>query len=126
MTNIPEFNGLDPQSRVWIYQANRNLTDEEVRSVQQAVNQFTGRWVSHNRQLKAAGKILHQRFLVLVADETHAGASGCSIDSSVHFINDLGGEFGISFFDRLTFPYRKDGNLQFAPKDVFEKLYAAG
>lgn len=119
------FESLSPQSRVWIYQANRNLTDAEVIDIQPVVNQFTHQWVSHNQQLKAAGQILHNRFLVLMVDQTLAGASGCSIDSSVRFITNLGNQIGVSFFDRLTFPFRENDELKFASKDDWEDLYAS-
>lgn len=119
------FESLSPQSRVWIYQANRNLSDTEVADIQPLVNQFTQQWVSHNNQLKAAGQIIHNRFLVLMVDQTLAGASGCSIDSSVRFITNLGNQIGVSFFDRLTFPFRENGVLKFASKDDWEGLYAS-
>ena len=120
------FYDLSAESRVWIYQCNRNLTDEEVERLNPTLSQFSKEWVSHNQQLKAAGQILHNRFLVLMVDQTHAGASGCSIDSSVRFITNLGNEIGASFFDRMTFPFRKNEEILFASKDEFEQLFADG
>ena len=120
------FSDLSPESRVWIYQSNRNLSNAEVSGIQPVIRQFAQQWVSHNRRLKSAGAVLHNRFLVLMVDESQAGASGCSIDSSVRFINELGNRIGVSFFDRMTFPYRKNETIEFASKDDFEKLFAVG
>jgi len=120
------FEGLSPDSRVWIYQSNRTLSDVEVDKINPMLSEFSAQWVSHNQQLKAAGEILYNRFLVLMVDQTMAGASGCSIDSSVRFITDLGNQIGVSFFDRMTFPYRKNDQIQFASKDEFEQLFANG
>lgn len=120
------FEGLSPNSRVWIYQANRSLTEEEVSKINPILSEFSAQWVSHNQQLKAAGKVMHNRFLILMVDQTMAGASGCSIDSSVRFITDLGNQLGLSFFDRMTFPYRKNEEIQYATKDEFEQLFANG
>ena len=124
--NNESIENLSPDSRVWIYQCNRNLTDQEVSQTDVVLQRFSNQWVSHNRQLRALGKIYHNRFLVLMVDQTQAGASGCSIDTSVRFITDLGNQLGVSFFDRMTFPYRNDGAIQFASKDEFEELFKAG
>lgn len=126
MSKFSDFQDLSPQSRVWIYQSNRNLSDTEVADIQPVVQQFATQWVSHNRQLKSGGAVLHNRFLILMVDETQAGASGCSIDSSVRFITELGSKIGVSFFDRLTFPFRENGEIKYVSKDDFEQLFANG
>lgn len=67
-------------SRVWIYQSDRKLTDPEVGKIQQELDDFTIGWTAHNNQLKARAEIRYNRFLILIVDESQAGASGCSID----------------------------------------------
>ena len=68
--NNESIENLSPDSRVWIYQCNRNLTDQEVSQTDVVLQRFSNQWVSHNRQLKALGKIYHNRFLVLMVDQT--------------------------------------------------------
>src|SRR6202000_155504 len=93
-------------SRVWIYQADRKLTDAEATEIQQYLSQFAQQWTAHNHQLKAKGEVRYNRFLILVVDETQAGASGCSIDKSVHFMQEIEKRFGINLFDRFNLAYR--------------------
>ncbi|MGN6639512.1 MAG: ABC transporter ATPase, partial [Mucilaginibacter sp.] len=90
-------------SRVWIYQSNRELTDNETSRLLDLLNKFAAEWTAHNHQLKAKAEIRYNRFIVLIVDESQAGASGCSIDKSVNFLKGLEQEFGISLFDRFNF-----------------------
>lgn len=121
-----EYPALTDSSRVWIYQSSRPFSPEEQSQLEAQLRQFTEQWVSHNRQLKAFGKLYHERFVVLMVDESMAGASGCSIDSSVKFIKALEGHYAVDFFDRMTFAYLQDDNVHTASKDQFAQLYAAG
>lgn len=43
------------------------------------------------------GFVMYNRFVVLMADESEVGVSGCSMDASVHFIKGLAAEFNTNF-----------------------------
>ena len=117
---------LANEARVWIYQANEPFSSGQVPEIAQHVQQFAQQWVSHSRQLRAGGAVLHNRFLVLAVDETQAGASGCSIDSSVSFVKKIGAHYQRDLFDRLRFSYEKDGQVYTVSKDDFAQLYQNG
>ncbi|MEO1627412.1 MAG: hypothetical protein AAFV25_19830 [Bacteroidota bacterium] len=117
------YDSLSPQSRVWIYQSKRPFTDEELLEVNQHLDRFATQWVSHSLQLKAFGGVFHKHFIVLMVDESQASASGCSIDSSVRFIKELGHHFGLDLFDRMTFAYREGEQVKLVGRDDFAKLY---
>ncbi len=103
-TNIsPSF---PDHSKVWIYQAADVFTDEIAAAIQTKITEFTKQWSAHKLQVNATGAVLHNLFVVLVADESEVNVSGCSIDSSVHFIKALGQEFNIDFFDRMKIAFR--------------------
>jgi hypothetical protein len=109
-------------SRVWVYQADRKLSVTEVEQVQQQLDSFTTGWTAHNNQLKAKAEVRYNRFLVLIVDESQAGASGCSIDKSVHFMQHLEQEFGINLFDRFNLAYRQGDEVLSAPRHAFEEM----
>jgi hypothetical protein len=113
-------------SRVWVYQANRKLTDAEVQQVQIQVDNFAAGWTAHNNQLKAGSEIRYNRFIVLIVDETQAGASGCSIDKSVRFINQLEQQFNITLLDRFNLAYREGNEVLSAPRHDFEEMLKQG
>lgn len=119
-------NNMDHNSRVWVYQSSRQFLDKEVEQIKEKINAFTKEWSSHNQALEAHGDILLNRFIILMVDQNHAGASGCSIDKSVYFIQSLEKEYGVDFFDRMNIAYEKDGQIQTTRKEQFAELYSMG
>ncbi|PWK80352.1 hypothetical protein LX99_00818 [Mucilaginibacter oryzae] len=117
---------FSPQSRVWIYQSDRKLTDAEVAAIQPELDKFTAGWTAHNNLLKAKGEIRYNRFFVLIVDESQAGASGCSIDKSVHFMQQVQQHLGINLFDRFNLAYREGNEVLSLPRDGFEELLKNG
>lgn len=113
-------------SRVWIYQADKKLTDQEVQQIQEELDKFTTGWTAHNNQLKAKGEVRHNRFLILIVDESQAGASGCSIDKSVHFMKQIEQHFNINLFDRFNLAYRDGEEIISLPRHAFEDMIKQG
>ncbi|MCO5945653.1 ABC transporter ATPase [Mucilaginibacter flavidus] len=113
-------------SRVWVYQGDRELTDNEALQIKVLLDNFTTGWTAHNNQLKAKAEIRYNRFLILIVDEGQAGASGCSIDKSVHFMQQIEAQFGINLFDRFNLAYRKGNEVLSAPRAQFEELLKQG
>lgn len=109
---------LSPQSKLWIYVAERALNSAEQDQVSHALQQFTTSWTAHNQALKARAELFANQVVILCVDESQAGASGCSIDKSVHFLEDLGNKLGIDFFDRMRFGWiDPTGTLTFGSRD---------
>jgi len=96
------FDQLSEYARVWIYQSSRPFTDLETSNVQSDLRAFVNAWTAHNVALLAYGDVWHDRFVVLMADESHREASGCSVDRSVHFLEDLERKYDVSLFERKT------------------------
>ena len=124
MIKLPET--YHASSRIWIYQTDRVLSQSEIESLKQDMGKFAVVWTSHNRALKAYGDVLHGRFLVLMVDESQAGASGCSIDKSVHFMQSMEEKYGLSLFDRRQFAYWDDNEVKSVSIDELKGLYDAG
>ncbi len=123
---LVSYDTLPDTTRAWIYQSSRAFTEEELPRLEQQLQTFVRQWVSHNLQLRAFGGIFHRRFIVLMVDESMAGASGCSIDKSVHFIKQLEQAYQINLFDRMTFAYKDGDAVISVPRDEFARLYAEG
>jgi hypothetical protein len=115
---------LASESRIWIYGAERALTAAETTSVRTRLQEFVAGWVSHRQELRAGADVLYNRFVVVAVDETKAEASGCSIDGSVRFLQELGAEIGVDFFNRMRFSYRDTkGEIQTISRDEFKFMY---
>src|ERR1044071_6201503 len=115
-------------SRIWIYQANRALNEDETGIINEKTKAFLEGWTAHDKMLKASFEVRYNRFLILMIDEATAGASGCSIDKSVHFIQSLESllDKKLSFFDRTLFAFKENGIIKALSKNDFEKSLAAG
>ncbi len=113
-------------SRVWIYQSDKKLTDQEALQIQSALNNFTTGWTAHNHQLRAKGEVRYNRFLILIVDESQAGATGCSIDKSVHFMKEIEQHFSINLFDRFNLAYRDGEEILSLPRHAFEEQLKQG
>lgn len=105
---------FSPDSRVWIYQSNRLFTIAEALAIEDLLNDFTSKWLSHGVPVKGAGHLFFGQFIILMADEKATGVSGCSTDSSVRLVKDIEQRFGVNMFDRTT--------LAFVVKDKVELL----
>ena len=120
------YEALPDTTRVWIYQSNRPFTQEEGVEITALAKQFAQRWVSHSQQLRAFATLLHDRFLVLMVDESNAGASGCSIDSSVAFVKALQAKYEVDFFDRMRFSFQGEDGVKTLSRMDFSQWYQAG
>ncbi len=102
---------LPDDAKVWIYQANRSFTPEEVWDISDILENFVDKWQSHQRDVAGYGSLYYRRFLVLMADEHKCDVSGCSIDSSVKLIRELEQAYDINFFDRMKVCYKITNEL---------------
>ena len=123
---MTKYEELPDSTRVWIYQANKPFDTSDLPEVKMHINQFVRSWVSHNNQLRAFGDVLHNRFVVLMVDESQAGASGCSIDKSVNFLRALQDKYQLDLFDRMIFSYLQEDKVCSVDRDTFASLYANG
>jgi hypothetical protein len=120
------YSQMPGEAKVWIYQSNRPFTGDELRELEVQISQFADEWVSHNVKLRAFGAVYLKQFIVLMVDESQAGASGCSIDRSTYFLKLVERNFGVELFDRLTFAYRNSDEVHTVPKEEFARLYRDG
>jgi hypothetical protein len=96
---LTEFKNLPDDSRIWVYQSNRKLSDEEVVILIPKIEDFLEQWTAHGSDLEAGFEIKYNRFIVLGLNQANASASGCSIDASVRFIQSLEQEFDVTFYN---------------------------
>lgn len=104
-----------PDSRVWIYQANRVFSLQEALEIEELLNEFAGQWKSHGTPVKGAAYLFFGQFIVLIADETATGVSGCSTDSSVRLVKDIEQRFSVNMFDRTTLAFVVKEKVQLLP-----------
>jgi hypothetical protein len=107
------FQKMPYHARVWVYQANKNLTDSQVQTIQQILENQINNWAAHGASLSGSVQVLYNRFVIVAVDEMQNQASGCSIDASTRWLKDLGAEMNLDFFDRSV-AFFHDNELQTA------------
>lgn len=96
------FPELPGSSRVWMYQSQTKISQEVQAEIKLKLKVFIQGWAAHGNELFGAAEIIDDYFIVLAVDESKVPASGCSIDSSVHFIRKIGQDYQLDFFNRLN------------------------
>lgn len=106
---------MDSSSRVWIYQSSRLFTISEALQIEVLLNEFVRSWHSHGVAVKGYANLFYGQFIVLMADETASGVSGCSTDSSVRLMKSIEQKFNVQLFDRLLLAFLIEGKVQLLP-----------
>jgi hypothetical protein len=103
------FETLPDHARVWIYQANRPFTNHDLDVLNAALKTFTNQWSVHGHPIETSFSIRYNQFVILAANDQ---VSGCSIDSSVRAMKEVGAQLEIDFFDRTQVAFLKDNGVE--------------
>lgn len=106
---------LADDSRVWVYQSNRLFSINEALQIEGLLNEFIENWQSHGTLVKGYANLFFGQFIILMADETATGVSGCSTDSSVRLIKNIESTFKVNLFDRHTLAFVVKDKIQLLP-----------
>ena len=107
-------------SRVWIYQSSRLFFINEALEMEDMLNEFAAKWKSHGAPVKGFANLFFGQFIVLMADETATGVSGCSTDSSVHLIKSIEEKYKVQLFDRQNLAFVVKDKIQLLPLSQLE------
>jgi hypothetical protein len=108
---FPKFSS---EAKIWIYQSNKPIDTSLREKMNQKLKSFIGEWSAHGAKLQAEGEVIDEYRLVLCTDG-NVEASGCSIDSSVRFVKELGQTYNIDFFNRLQVLIEKKDKKELIP-----------
>ena len=119
---LVDFDTLPDESRVWIYQANRSFSDDEISEIKQKLSNFLTQWTAHGSDLDAGYSIVYKRFIVIALNQNLNKATGCSIDASVHFIQQLEKEYNVDLMDKMNVSYKQGEYIAYKPLIDFKKM----
>ncbi|WP_203258219.1 ABC transporter ATPase [Hyunsoonleella ulvae] len=119
---LVDFNSLPEESRVWIYQANRSFTPEEIIEIGHKLDVFIENWTAHGSNLQAGYSIKYKRFIIIGLNQNLNNATGCSIDASVHFIQQLEKDYKVDLMDKMNVSYKQGEFIAYKPLADFKKM----
>ena len=119
---LVDFETLPEESRVWIYQANRSFSEEEIVELNSKLETFLEAWTAHGKDLQAGFKIIYKRFIVIALNQNLNMATGCSIYASVHFIQELEKDYNVDLMDKMNVSYKQGEFIAYKPLMDFKKM----
>ena len=117
-----EYKNLPNNSRVWIYQSDREFNAKEVAFIAEKAEDFINQWTRHGDDLKGSFTVKYNQFLVLAVDESFNNVSGCSIDSSVRFIKELENELKLDLMNKMNVTFKDNDNINVVKLFDFQKF----
>ena len=106
-----DFKNMPNDSRIWIYQSDRDLNDSEISIIDDKTTTFLDSWQAHGKDLECSYSIINKRFIVIAVNENINPIGGCSIDYSVQLINDISDSIQTNLLNRLIVNYKIDNKI---------------
>ncbi|TWO33056.1 ABC transporter ATPase [Seonamhaeicola sediminis] len=119
---LVDFNTLPEESRVWIYQANRSFSEQEIDEISSKLETFIENWTAHGSDLNSGYQIKYKRFIIIGLNQSLNTATGCSIDASVHFIQQLEKEYQVDLMDKMNVSYKQGDFIAYKSLTDFKKM----
>lgn len=120
------FSDLPEHSRIWIYQSNKHLDDKQVAEISESLAAFLEQWAAHGQGLAAGFEVRYNRFIIIGLNQDQQAATGCSIDSQVHFIQELEKQYNIDLLDKMNVAFKQGEFVNYKPLADFKKMLKQG
>ena len=109
---IVDFKTMPDDSRIWIYQSNRDFNESEIGIINDKTISFLDNWQAHGKDLECSYSIIDKRFIIIAVNESFNPIGGCSIDFSLQLIKDISNTIGIDLLNRLVVNLKIDNRLE--------------
>ncbi len=116
------FDTLPEDAKVWIYQSNRKFSDDEITDIEENLKVFLENWTAHGHHLEASFVTRYNRFIIIAVNQEVQAATGCSIDASVQFIQNLEQKYEVDLLDKMNVTFKMGEHVTFKPLLDFKKL----
>jgi hypothetical protein len=116
------FENLPVESKIWIYQSSRKFSDDEVTIIEKDLTDFLMNWSAHGTSLESSFQIKYNRFIIIAVNQEPQAATGCSIDSSVAFIQNLEQKYSVDLLDKMNVAFKQGEFITYKTLLDFKKL----
>ena len=116
------FENLPVESKIWIYQSNRKFSDEEFAEIEIDLKKFIDSWAAHGTSLEASYLLKYNRFIILAVNQDVQNATGCSIDASVQFIQELEKKYSVDLLDKMNVTFKLGDHVAHKTLIDFKKM----
>ena len=105
------FENLPEESKIWIYQSNRKFSEDEMTEIETDLKDFLENWTAHGTGLESSYQLKYNRFIILAVNQEVQPATGCSIDSSVGFIQSLEQKYNVDLLDKMNVTFKNGEHI---------------
>jgi len=116
------FETLPPESKIWIYQSNRKFSEDEFTAIESDLKSFLENWAAHGTGLEASYQLKYNRFIIIAVNQENQIATGCSIDASVQFIQELEKKYEVDLLDKMNVTFKLGEHIAHKPLIEFKKM----
>ena len=116
------FENLPLESKIWIYQSNRKFSDEEFAEIETDLKTFIDSWAAHGTSLEASFQLKYNRFIILAVNQEVQNPTGCSIDASVQFIQNLEQKYSVDLLDKMNVTFKLGDHVAHKTLIDFKKM----
>jgi hypothetical protein len=109
-----DFKNMPDDSRIWIYQSDRDLIESEMSMIDDKTSLFLDSWKAHGKDLECSYSIINKRFIIIAVNENINPIGGCSIDYSLQLINDISDSIQLNLLNRLIVNFKVDNKISSA------------
>lgn len=117
---------MPDSATVRIFAAAQSIDSQKAAVLRADLDAFCAQWRSHEQSVAGAWAMVHDRFIVVAADESRTHLSGCSKDSVVKTMRTLESSLGLKFLGASHIVWRDGATIRTAPRGDFAELAAQG
>lgn len=116
------FDNLPEESKIWIYQSSRKFSEDEIATINEDLQIFIENWSAHGTLLEASFLIKYNRFIIIAVNQELQAATGCSIDKSVEFIQNIEQKYSVDLLDKMNVAFKQGEFVTYKTLLEFKKL----
>ena len=117
-----DYKSISEDAKVWIYPSSRKFYPTEINEIENKIKSFVDSWKSDDENFKVSYQFLHNRFIVLIADDENSPMSNLDIDASVSFILELQETYKVELLDKMNVCFKQGEFVQYKELKDFKKL----
>ncbi len=115
-------------SRLWIFPLEGRVIEEKRELLLSKLREFAGGWNAHKKAVTGCAELFAEKFVMMAADESVTGVSGCSTDSMVRAVQLAVESLGMKLADVSLIFYCPDGEetVTTVSRAEFKRLASQG
>lgn len=119
---LVDYKDISDDAKVWVYPSSRKFYTNEIEAIEEQLKSFVESWKNEDENFKATYQFLHQRFIVIIADDSNTALGTKELDEAVSFVFKLQEQYKVTLLDRMNVCFKQGQFIQYKELKDFKKL----